>query len=209
MTLALGPQWLDPGHLISTFGLIGVLLVVFAESGLLIGFFLPGDSLLFTTGLLVAGHTYLTQPLWLICLLIVLAAVLGDQTGYLIGRKAGPALFRRPDSRLFKQENVEKANAFFERYGPRSIVLARFVPIVRTFTPVIAGVGAMRYRTFVVFNVIGGTLWGVGVTVLGYFLGQIDFVKTNIELILIAIVVVSLLPIVVEYARARRRTRRA
>lgn len=208
MTLALGPQWLDPGHLISTFGLIGVLLVVFAESGLLIGFFLPGDSLLFTTGLLVAGHTYLTQPLWLICLLIVLAAVLGDQTGYLIGRKAGPALFRRPDSRLFKQENVEKANAFFERYGPRSIVLARFVPIVRTFTPVIAGVGAMRYRTFVVFNVIGGTLWGVGVTVLGYFLGQIDFVKTNIELILIAIVVVSLLPIVIEYARARRGTRR-
>ncbi|MFF2643180.1 DedA family protein [Streptomyces niveus] len=209
MTLALGPQWLDPGHLISTFGLIGVLLVVFAESGLLIGFFLPGDSLLFTTGLLVAGHTYLTQPLWLICLLIVLAAVLGDQTGYLIGRKAGPALFRRPDSRLFKQENVEKANAFFERYGPRSIVLARFVPIVRTFTPVIAGVGAMRYRTFVVFNVIGGTLWGVGVTVLGYFLGQIDFVKTNIELILIAIVVVSLLPIVIEYARAWRGTRRA
>ncbi|MEV4995453.1 DedA family protein [Streptomyces niveus] len=209
MTLALGPQWLDPGHLISTFGLIGVLLVVFAESGLLIGFFLPGDSLLFTTGLLVAGHTYLTQPLWLICLLIVLAAVLGDQTGYLIGRKAGPALFRRPDSRLFKQENVEKANAFFERYGPRSIVMARFVPIVRTFTPVIAGVGAMRYRTFVVFNVIGGTLWGVGVTVLGYFLGQIDFVKTNIELILIAIVVVSLLPIVIEYARARRGTRRA
>ncbi|MFD4115171.1 DedA family protein [Streptomyces niveus] len=209
MTLALGPQWLDPGHLISAFGLIGVLLVVFAESGLLIGFFLPGDSLLFTTGLLVAGHTYLTQPLWLICLLIVLAAVLGDQTGYLIGRKAGPALFRRPDSRLFKQENVEKANAFFERYGPRSIVLARFVPIVRTFTPVIAGVGAMRYRTFVVFNVIGGTLWGVGVTVLGYFLGQIDFVKTNIELILIAIVVVSLLPIVIEYARARRGTRRA
>ncbi|MFD4768443.1 DedA family protein [Streptomyces niveus] len=208
MTLALGPQWLDPGHLISTFGLIGVLLVVFAESGLLIGFFLPGDSLLFTTGLLVAGHTYLTQPLWLICLLIVLAAVLGDQTGYLIGRKAGPALFRRPDSRLFKQENVEKANAFFERYGPRSIVLARFVPIVRTFTPVIAGVGAMRYRTFVVFNVIGGTLWGVGVTVLGYFLGQIDFVKTNIELILIAIVVVSLLPIAIEYARTRRRARR-
>ncbi|MFG2172800.1 DedA family protein [Streptomyces niveus] len=209
MTLALGPQWLDPGHLISTFGLIGVLLVVFAESGLLIGFFLPGDSLLFTTGLLVAGHMYLPQPLWLVCLLVVLAAVLGDQTGYLIGRKAGPALFRRPDSRLFKQENVEKAGAFFERYGPRSIVLARFVPIVRTFTPVIAGVGAMRYRTFVVFNVIGGTLWGVGVTVLGYFLGQIDFVKTNIELILIAIVVASLLPIIIEYARARRGTRRA
>ncbi|MFC9608249.1 DedA family protein [Streptomyces niveus] len=208
MTLALGPQWLDPNHLISTFGLIGILVIVFAESGLLIGFFLPGDSLLFTTGLLVAGHKYLTQPLWLVCLLIVLAAVLGDQTGYLIGRKAGPALFRRPDSRLFKQENVEKANVFFEKYGARSIVLARFVPIVRTFTPVIAGVSAMRYRTFVTFNVIGGTLWGVGVTVLGYFLGRIDFVKANIEVILIAIVVVSLLPIVFEYVRARRRIRR-
>lgn len=207
MTLALGPQWLDPHHLISTFGLIGILAIVFAESGLLIGFFLPGDSLLFTTGLLVAGHQYLTQPLWLVCLLIVLAAVLGDQTGYLIGRKAGPALFRRPDARLFKQENVEKANVFFEKYGPRSIVLARFVPIVRTFTPVVAGVSAMRYRTFVIFNVIGGTLWGVGVTVLGYFLGQVEFVKAHIELILIAIVVVSVLPILFEYTRARRAKR--
>ncbi|MFE4612511.1 DedA family protein [Streptomyces niveus] len=135
------------------------------------------------------------------------ASVLGDQTCYLIGRKAGPTLFRLPDSRLFRQENVEKANAFFEKYGPRSIVLARFVPIVRTFTPVVAGVSAMHYRTFVTFNVIGGTLWGVGVTVLGYFLGQIDFVKANIELILIAIVVVSVLPIVFEYVRARRANR--
>lgn len=204
MTLALGPQWLDPDYLISTFGLIGILIIVFAESGLLIGFFLPGDSLLFTTGLLVAGHKYLSQPLWLVCLLVVVAAVLGDQAGYLIGQKAGPALFRRPDSRLFKQQNVEKANEFFEKYGPRSIVLARFVPVVRTFTPVIAGVSAMHYRTFIAFNAIGGTLWGVGVTLLGYFLGKIDFVKANIELILIAIVVVSLLPLAFEYLRARR-----
>ena len=187
--------------------LLLVMGVLFAETGLLVGFFLPGDSLLFTTGLLVAGHKYLTQPLWLVCLLVAVAAILGDQTGYLIGRKAGPALFRRPDSRVFKQENIEKANAFFEKYGPRSIVLARFVPVVRTFTPVIAGVSAMRYRTFVTFNVIGGTLWGAGVTVLGYFLGQIDFVKANIELILIAIVVVSLLPIAFEYMRARHRNR--
>lgn len=207
MTLALGPQWLDPDYLISTFGLIGILVIVFAESGLLIGFFLPGDSLLFTTGLLVAGGEYLTQPLCLVCLLIALAAVLGDQAGYLIGRKAGPALFRRPNSRLFKQENVEKANVFFEKYGPRSIVLARFVPVVRTFTPVIAGVSAMRYRTFLTFNVIGGVPWGAGVTLLGYFLGQIDFVKAHIELILVAIVVVSLLPIAFEYIRARQRTR--
>ncbi|MGW2056264.1 DedA family protein [Streptomyces sp. NPDC001840] len=203
-TVALGPQWLDPDYLISTFGLIGILAIVFAESGLLIGFFLPGDSLLFTTGLLVAGHEYLTQPLWLVCLLIVIAAVLGDQAGYLFGRKVGPALFRRPDSKLFKQENVEKAHEFFERYGPRSIVLARFVPVVRTFTPIIAGVSGMSYKTFVIFNLIGGTLWGAGLTVLGYFLGQVDFVKANIELILIGIVALSVVPIIIELLRARR-----
>ncbi|MFF7361771.1 VTT domain-containing protein [Streptomyces sp. NPDC008125] len=204
MALALGPHWIDPDHLISAFGLIGVLAIVFAESGLLIGFFLPGDSLLFTTGLLVAGNEYLTQPLWLVCLLVAVAAALGDQAGYLIGRKAGPALFRRPDSRLFKQENVEKASAFFQKYGPRSIVLARFVPVVRTFTPVVAGVSAMDYRTFATFNAVGGTVWGVGVTVLGYFLGQVAFVRAHIELILIAIVLVSVLPIAWEYLRARR-----
>jgi membrane-associated protein len=203
-TLALGPQWLDPNHLISTFGLIGILVVVFAESGLLIGFFLPGDSLLFTTGLLVAGHQHLTQPLWLVILLVVIAAVLGDQAGYLFGRKIGPSLFRRPDSRLFKQENVEKANAFFSKYGPRSLVLARFVPVVRTFTPIVAGVSHMNYRTFVVYNAVGGFLWGAGVTLLGYFLGQIDFVKAHIELILIAVVVLSVVPLIIEFLRTRR-----
>jgi membrane-associated protein len=203
-TLALGPQWLDPNYLISTFGLIGILVIVFAESGLLIGFFLPGDSLLFTTGLLVAGQEYLTQPLWLVCLLIVIAAVAGDQAGYLFGRKVGPALFRRPNSRLFKQENIEKAHEFFEKYGPRSIVLARFVPIVRTFTPIVAGVSHMNYKTFVVYNLIGGTLWGTGVTLLGYFLGQIAFVKAHIELILIGIVALSVLPVAIEVLRARR-----
>ncbi len=203
-TLALGPQWLDPDHLISAFGLIGILVIVFAESGLLIGFLLPGDSLLFTTGLLVAGDQYLSQPLWLVCLLVAVAAVLGDQAGYLFGRKVGPALFNRPESRLFRRENVEKANTFFAAYGPRSIVLARFVPVVRTFTPIVAGVSAMRYRTFVLFNITGGTLWTVGVTVLGYFLGQLDFVKAHIELILIALVACSLLPLAIEYLRARR-----
>jgi membrane-associated protein len=156
---ALGPGALDPDNLISTFGLIGVLVVVFAESGLLIGF-LPGDSLLFTAGLLVAEGSYVKLPLWLVCSLIVVAAILGDQVGYLFGRKVGPALFRRPDSRLFKHENVEKAHQSFEKYGPRSIVLARFVPIVRTFTPIVAGVARMPYRTFVLLNVIGGVLWG-------------------------------------------------
>ncbi|TCB95280.1 DedA family protein [Micromonospora zingiberis] len=207
-TLALGPDWLDPEWLISTFGLIGILVIVFAESGLLIGFFLPGDSLLFTTGLLVADGQYLKYPLWLVCLLITIAAIAGDQVGYLFGRKVGPALFRRPNSRLFKQENLLKAHDFFEKYGARSIVLARFVPIVRTFTPIVAGVSRMNYRTFVIYNVVGGILWGTGVTVLGYFLGQIPFVKTNIEYILIAIVVISVLPIVVELLRARMAAKR-
>jgi membrane-associated protein len=196
---------LDPQWLISTFGLIGILAIVFAESGLLIGFFLPGDSLLFTTGLLVAGGEYLRQPLWLVCLLVSIAAVAGDQAGYLFGRRFGPALFRRPDSRLFKQENLAKAQSFFERHGARSIVLARFVPIVRTFTPIVAGASRMRYRTFLTYNVVGGALWGCGVTVAGYFLGQVPFVKSNIELILIGIVAVSVIPVAVEVLRARRR----
>ncbi|XVV15339.1 VTT domain-containing protein [Actinoplanes sp. CA-131856] len=205
MTSALG--FLDPEHLISTFGLLGILALVFAESGLLIGFFLPGDSLLFTAGLLVAGGTYLKQPLWLLCLLVSVAAVAGDQFGYVFGRRFGPSLFRRPDSRLFKRENLTRAGAFFGKYGARSIVLARFVPIVRTFTPIVAGAGHMRYRTFLLFNVIGGTLWGCGVTVLGYFLGQVAFVKSNIELILVAIVAVSVIPVGAGLLRGRRRAR--
>ncbi|MET7706398.1 VTT domain-containing protein [Micromonospora sp. NPDC005413] len=208
-TLALGPSFLDPQWLISTFGLIGILAIVFAESGLLIGFFLPGDSLLFTAGLLVADGTYLHQPLWLMCLLVSIAAVSGDQFGYLFGRRLGPALFRRPDSRLFKQENLTRAQDFFRTYGARSIVLARFVPIVRTFTPIVAGASHMHYRTFLVYNVLGGTLWGCGVTILGYFLGQVAFVKNNIEFILVGIVVVSVVPIGVELLRARRRGRRS
>lgn len=207
-TLALGPDWLDPEVLISAFGLLGILVIVFAESGLLIGFFLPGDSLLFTAGLLTADGKYITWPLWLVCLLITLSAIAGDQVGYAFGRKVGPALFRRPNSKLFKQENLLKSHEFFEKYGARSVVLARFVPIVRTFTPIVAGVSRMNYRTFVIYNVIGAILWGTGVTVLGYFLGQIPFVKANIELILIAIVVLSVVPIVVELLRARMAAKR-
>lgn len=209
MTSSLGPSFLDPEWLISTFGLIGILVLVFAESGLLIGFFLPGDSLLFTAGLLVADGTYLRQPLWLMCLLVSIAAVAGDQFGYLFGRRFGPRLFQRPDSRLFKQENLTRARGFFARYGARSIVLARFVPIVRTFTPIVAGASHMHYRTFLAFNVLGGALWGCGVTILGYFLGQIGFVKSNIEFILVGIVAVSVIPIGVQLLRARRRDRRA
>ncbi|MEK2476359.1 MULTISPECIES: DedA family protein [Streptomyces] len=206
-TLALGPQWLNSDYLITTFGLIGVLLIVFAESGLLIGFFLPGDSLLFTTGLMVTTNK-IDKPLWLVCALVVLAAVLGDQAGYLFGRKVGPSLFKRPDSRLFKQENVEKAHAFFEKHGPKSLILARFVPIVRTFTPIIAGVSRMQYRSFIIFNIIGGTLWGAGVTLLGAALGNVDFVHKHIELILVAIVLISVVPVVIEFLRARSKAKK-
>lgn len=206
--LALGPGFLNPEQLISTFGLLGIMAVVFAESGLLIGFFLPGDSLLFTAGLLTAGGKYLNLPLWLVCLLISVSAIAGDQVGYLFGKRVGPTLFRRPDARFFKQEYLTKARDFFARYGARSIVLARFVPVVRTFTPIVAGASHMHYRTFLIYNVIGGILWGSGVTVLGFLLGQIALVRDHVELILIAIVVISVIPIAIEMLRARRATAR-
>ncbi|MYS20603.1 membrane-associated protein [Streptomyces sp. DvalAA-14] len=208
MNLALGPSWLDPDHLINTYGLWGVLLIVFAESGLLIGFFLPGDSLLFTTGLLVASGT-LHQPLALVAAAIAVAAVAGEQVGYLFGRKVGPSLFGRPDSRLFKMENIEKAHAFFEHHGPKAIVMACFVPVVRTFTPIVAGVSRMNYRTFVTFNVMGGTMWGAGVTLLGYWLGQIAFVRKNIEAMLVLVVLISVVPLGIEFLRSRGKAKKA
>ncbi|MGW7386156.1 DedA family protein [Streptomyces sp. NPDC054794] len=207
-TLALGPSWLDPNYLLDTYSIWGLLLIVFAESGLLIGFFLPGDSLLFTCGLLITSHQ-LDFPLWGAIALICLAAILGDQAGYMFGKKVGPSLFNRPDSRLFKQENVTKAHEFFEKYGPKSLVLARFVPIVRTFTPIIAGVSGMKYRSFLVFNVIGGVLWGAGVTLLGSWLGNVEFVKKNVEAILILIVLISVVPIAIEFLRARSKSKNA
>jgi membrane-associated protein len=205
-TLALGPTWLDPEYLISTFGFAGILLIVFAECGLLIGFFLPGDSLLFTAGLLVAAEV-LDVPLWLACLLISVAAVVGNLVGYGLGHKAGPAVFNRPDSRIFKQEHVDKTVAFFDRYGARAIVLARFVPIVRTFITVMAGVSRMPFRRYAAYSTLGGVLWGAGVTALGYWLGQIAFVRDHIELILLGIVALSVVPIALEFLRARSRRR--
>jgi membrane-associated protein len=204
-TSALGPAFLNPQGLISAFGMLGILTMVFAESGLLIGVFLPGDSLLFTAGLLVAGGTYLNYPLWLVCLLVSVAAITGDQFGYVFGRRVGPVLFRRRNSRLFRQEHLSRAHAFLAAYGARSIVLARFVPIVRTFTPIVAGAGRMHYRTFLVSNVLGGIAWSTGVPVLGYFLGEVAFVRAHIDSILIGIVALSVVPIGVEVLRARRR----
>ena len=206
---ALLPDWLDPEKIISRGGYLLIFAIVFAESGLLIGFFLPGDSLLFTAGMFAAGTFEDKLPdvqfnIWVLCLGVFIAAVAGDQVGYLFGRKAGPALFSRPDSRFFKQEHLEKAQSFFEHHGPRAIVLARFVPIVRTFCPIVAGAGQMEYGTFVRFNVVGGFLWGVGVTLLGYFLGNVPLIADNIELALLMVVAVSLIPIAIEVIKSRR-----
>jgi membrane-associated protein len=199
---------LNPETIVEKGGLLVLLAIVFAESGLLIGFFLPGDSLLFIAGFLASdagGHKLPALPIVLVC--VAAAAIAGDQVGYLFGKRVGPALFSRPDSRLFRQQHVLKANRFFAKHGPKTIVLARFVPIVRTFAPVLAGVGTMKYRTFVMYNVIGGLLWGVGVTTLGYLLGDIQLIKDNIEIAIVAIVAISLLPVAIELWRHRREAR--
>jgi len=206
-TFALGPGWLNPDTMLNMFGhwaLWGAAAIIFAECGLLIGFFFPGDSLLFTVGLFVGAGT-IKQPLWLACLVLTIAAFAGNAVGYHIGRKAGPAIFNRPDSRLFKQEHVDQTVAFFDRHGAKAILLARFVPIVRTFITVIAGVGKMDQRRYLVYSGIGGLLWATGVTVLGYFLGSVAFVRDHIEVILIGIVLLSVVPIGLEYLRSRRR----
>ena len=203
---ALGPEWLDPQFIIEWLGpwaLAGVCLIIFAECGLLVGFFLPGDSLLFITGLAVVTGL-IDTPLWLVCILLVVAAFLGNVCGYYIGRKAGPAIFDKPNSRLFKRENVDRTQAFFDKYGNRAIVLGRFVPIVRTFITVMAGVGRMDAKRFFTFSAIGGVAWAAGVTLLGAALGQIQFVRDNIELMLILVVLISVLPIAFEVIKARR-----
>ncbi|MGD9703004.1 MAG: VTT domain-containing protein [Acidimicrobiia bacterium] len=198
---------LDPTQIIERGGLVLVAAIIFAESGLLIGFFLPGDSLLFITGFLTSkpeGLPHIGVPLPIVLLVLFLAAFVGDQVGYLFGKKVGPALFDRPKSRLFNPANVTKAHHFFERHGAKTIVLARFVPIVRTFAPIVAGVGEMRYRTFVVFNFVGALAWAVGLTTLGYYVGNVSWIENNIEIASVAIVALSLVPIALEIVKHRR-----
>jgi membrane-associated protein len=205
-TLALGPEWLQPDVIIQWLGpwaLVGLALIVFAECGLLLGFFLPGDSLLFTAGLFVATGA-IQAPVWLVCVILVVAALVGNVVGYYIGRAAGPAVFDKPQSRLFKPKHVVRTQEFFDKYGTRAIVLGRFVPIVRTFITVMAGVGKMDAKRYLTYSFLGGILWAAGVTLLGFWLGQFAFVRDNIELMLILIVFLSILPIVVEIIRARR-----
>jgi membrane-associated protein len=200
------PDWLNPQIFLADPALAPwvVLLVcgiIFAETGLLFGFFLPGDSMLFTAGLLVATDT-IKVNIWGFTALIIVAAIIGNQVGYLIGSKAGPAIFNKPDSKLFKRENVESAHAFFEKHGGKALILARFVPIIRTFVPVIVGVAQMDKRKFFLFNVIGAVLWGGGVTMLGYVLGdKVPWVRENLDIIFIVIVLVSVVPIGIEVLR--------
>ncbi|MGH3722330.1 MAG: DedA family protein [Pseudonocardiaceae bacterium] len=187
---------------------VGLCLIIFAECGLLIGFFLPGDALLFTAGLFVANGL-ISTPIWLVCLLLTVCAVVGNVVGYYLGYRAGPALFNRPDSRLFKREYVDKTHAFFDKYGARAIMLGRFVPIVRTFVTAVAGIGRMNPRKYFTYSIAGGVAWATGVTLLGFWLGGTPFVKDHVELMLIGIVALSIIPIVIEALKARRLNRRA
>jgi len=212
LTPMLLPSWMDPDTLIKFFGpyaLWGVAFVVFAECGLFA--ILPGDSLLFTVGLFVALGA-IDHSLVFVCVVLTIAAILGNACGYFIGRRIGPPLFRQRSGlrgRLFKQSYVDKTRVFFERYGHRALILARFVPIVRTFVTFVAGVGRMDFRRFITFTAIGGIAWACGVTILGFYLGRVPFVRDNLEVALILIVVVSIIPMLVEVYLARRRGNRA
>ena len=177
--------------------------IVFSETGLLAGFFLPGDSLLFTVGV-VAGAGGLN--IWAIIGVLIVAAVVGDGVGYLLGRKAGVSVYNRPDSRFFKREHLLRTQAFYEKHGGKTIIYARFVPIVRTFAPFIAGVAQMDYPRFLSFNVFGGIGWVISMTMAGYFLGEVEVVRRHFEKVIVGIVFVSVLPIVLEYFRSRGRS---
>ena len=201
-----GIEFLDADWLIRWFGpfiLLGVASVVFIETGFIVLSFLPGDSLLFTVGLLTATGV-VDFPIWVTASVIFIAAFAGDQLAYYIGRKAGPAVFTRDQSRLFNPENVERTNAFFEKFGGKAILMARFLPVFRAFVPVAAGVGKMSYRTFVTYNLVGAFLWGVGLTLIGFFLGQIAFVAEYAEFFIIGIVLISGIPILMELGKAGR-----
>jgi membrane-associated protein len=199
--LATGRHSLD--DLVRWGGYVVLTAIVFTETGLLVGFFLPGDSLLITAGLVAAtGHL----NIWWLNALLIVAAIVGDSVGYAIGRRLGPRLFTRPKSLLFNPRHVERTRVFYERHGARTIVIARFVPIIRTFAPVVAGVGQMQYRRFVFYNVAGGIAWVTSMTWAGYLLGQaVPNINDHIHILVGIVIVLSLIPIVVELVRERRR----
>jgi membrane-associated protein len=184
-------------------GLLLLMLIVFAETGLLLGFFLPGDSLLVTAGFLAATTDVLN--IWHVLIVLAAAAIIGDSTGYYVGKKAGAALYNRPHSRFFHRERLLATKSFYEKYGGITIVVARFMPFARTFAPVVAGVADMEYRQFLLFNVLGGLGWVIGMSLLGYFFGQIPFVKQHIEKAIVLIILLSLAPVGVHVWKSRKR----
>jgi membrane-associated protein len=193
---------LDPLTIIKTLGLIGVVVIVFAESGLFFGFFLPGDSLLFTAGFLASQDLI---SIWGLLILCFIAAVVGDSVGYMFGKKTGSMIFNKEDSFFFKKKHVEKARSFYDKYGKKTIVLARFVPIVRTFAPIVAGVAQMNYRVFISYNIIGGFVWTWGMLGLGYILGNvIPNAERYLTPIILAIIFISFIPAIVEYYKSKK-----
>jgi membrane-associated protein len=209
--------WLDPSYILDHFGTVAVLIVcaiIFAETGLLIGFIFPGDSLLVITGLFAFDrHGEIGSiPVWLAALMIAASAFIGGELGYYIGKKAGPPIFERRESGLFSKENVDRTNAFFERFGSLAVILARFVPVVRTFAPIAAGVGRMSYKRYSLYNAVGAFIWGFGVTFLGYVLGYIPpvahIVRNYIDVILVIAVVVTVVPAILTYLRNARKAKR-
>ncbi len=204
--LQAAPKIINPHYLLDTFGLAGMLTIIFAECGLLIGFFLPGDTLLFIAGLLIASGAFNT-PLAAVMIGVPIAASAGSLVGYWIGRAAGPRLFDRPDSKLFKRRYVDQAHQFFERRGAFAIIAARFVPVVRTFITVVAGVARMDFKRYAILSILVSCVWGAGVPLAGYLLGNVKFVAGHVEYFAVGIAVVSALPIVFEFFRHRRAQR--
>ncbi|SOD71600.1 membrane-associated protein [Jatrophihabitans sp. GAS493] len=200
---------IDPSTLLNKFGLIGLAIILFAETGLLVGFFLPGDTLLLSAGISISIGT-LNDPLWKFLVVAPIAAFIGNLVGYWIGYRAGPKVFDKPDSKFFSPEYVTKAERFFNRFGSWTIVLARFVPVVRTVASVMAGVGKMRFSLYVLYSVIGGILWTDSMLIIGHQLGKFQFVQDNkqyLDYIIMAVVILSLLPTLIHYLRNRNKSR--
>jgi membrane-associated protein len=208
--------FLDPENLIEGFGayaLLGVCFIVFAETGLLVGFLLPGDTLLFMTGVLAVDESFFGVNILWVCLAIAAAAFIGGEVGYLIGHKFGPSVFEKKESGFFSTKNVERTNYFFTRYGGLAVIIARFVPIVRTFAPVAAGVGHMNYKKYTLYNFIGALIWGAGLTFAGWLVATLippvkDFVVDYIDVVLIGVIIIVLIPSVFHYVQAVRKARK-
>lgn len=209
MPIALIPEWLSAEGLFEILGpwaLIGFTVIIFMECGLFVGMFFPGDSLLFLTGMLLATGA-IDEPLWLALIMLYTAAVSGNIVGYHIGASLGPRIFKNPESKILRPEYIEKTQHFFDKYGTKAIVLARFVPIVRTLITALAGAAKMSARTFYIYSALGAIIWVVGVTCLGYLLGEIPFVEANLETILLSFVVLTTVPVIWEVIKHRRQSR--